>query len=405
MDTSAPRIDLNAATPPIGYHRFHPDVSLNFQCNRWAEWIGPEAIPDVAALAARVNTYPEWIAGFLGLAERERAADRPFAAAYYDRAAEFFMTTDDPRRTAARTRFLQTMRALYGVAPEHIPFESGALPAYDLRPEHQIGSTIVMFGGFDSYIEEFFPMVAAMVDAGRRVVVFEGPGQGGALEEFGLPMIAEWERPVSAVLDHYSLDEVTAIGISLGGCLVIRAAAFEPRITRAVAYDILDDFFDVVTGQMGPAAPVMRALFALRARRIINGSAGLVASRRPVTQWGLKQGMDVTGTATAYDFLQSITKFRTRTISRRVTADVLLLAGAEDHFVPLAALWRQGATLTRARSLTTRLFTADEQASNHCQVGNSGLAVRVIDDWLNLTEGAARSALNVEAVGDSVSQR
>ena len=37
-------------------------------------------------------------------------------------------------------------------------------------------------------------MLATMVDAGHRVVAFEGPGQGGALEEHGLPMIAEWER-------------------------------------------------------------------------------------------------------------------------------------------------------------------------------------------------------------------
>jgi hypothetical protein len=112
--------------------------------------------------------------------------------------------------------------------------------------------------------------------------------------------------------------------------------------------------------------------------------------------------MHVTGTATAYDFLQSITTFRTRTVSGRVTADVLLLAGTQDHFVPLAALWRQGAALTHARSVTTRLFTADEQASNHCQAGNYGLAVRVIDDWLSLSEA---SAVDVEAVGDSVGQR
>jgi hypothetical protein len=38
-----------------------------------------------------------------------------------------------------------------------------------------------------------------------------------------------------------------------------------------------------------------------------------------------------------------------------------------------------------ARSVTTRTFTAAEQASNHCQVGNIGAAVRVIQGWLELT--------------------
>jgi pimeloyl-ACP methyl ester carboxylesterase len=386
MDASAPRLDYAGTIPPFGYRQFHRDVSLNFECNRWAEWIGPEAIGEVAQLAARVNTYPEWIDGFLGLAEQVRAAGRPFAAGIYDRAAEFFMTTDDPRRAAARDRFLHTMRTTYDVAPEYIPFDTGALPAYDLRPQRQIGPTIVMFGGFDSYIEEFLPWMAAMVDGGRRVVAFEGPGQGSALEDYRLPLIAEWERPVAAVLDHYGLDDVTAVGISMGGALVVRAAAFEPRITRAVAYDVLDDMLGTVVGQLGPGRALMlRALLAIRARRIINAVAGQAISRLPVAEWGMRQGMRITGTTTPYDFLQSIAAINTRGVSQRVTADVLLLAGADDHFVPLTVLWRQAAALTHARSLTTRIFTADEQASNHCQAGNYGAAARVIDDWLNQT--------------------
>ncbi|HTZ14065.1 MAG TPA: hypothetical protein VMC78_10665, partial [Mycobacterium sp.] len=244
MDASAPRIDTTGATPPIGYHQFHPDVSVNFQCNRWVQWIGPSAIDEVSEVAARANTYPELIAGFLGLADRARAADRTLAGAYYDRAAEFFMAASDPRRPAARARFLHAMRSIYGVTPDLIPFGSGSMPVYDLRPDRQIGAPIVMFGGFDSYIEEFLPLIAGMVDAGRRVVVFEGPGQGSALEDFGLTLIPEWEQPVSAVLDHYGLDNVAAVGISLGGGLVIRAAAFEPRISQVVAFDILDDFFE-----------------------------------------------------------------------------------------------------------------------------------------------------------------
>ena len=41
----------------------------------------------------------------------------------------------------------------------------------------------------------------------------------------------------------------------------------------------------------------------------------------------------------------------------------------------------QIATLTHVRSLTARLFTRAEQAQNHVQVGNMGLAFRVILDW------------------------
>jgi pimeloyl-ACP methyl ester carboxylesterase len=385
MDTSAPRLDFTGTTPAVGYHHFHDDVSLNFQCNRWVQWIGPSAIAEVTELAARCQTYPEWIDGFLALAVAAREV-RPLASAYYDRAAEFFMRPDDARRPATRTRFLQTMRTLYDVTPDQVPYAGAVLPAFDLRPQDETGSTIVIFGGFDSYIEEFLPMLATMADAGHRVIAFEGPGQGSALEEHGLPMIPEWERPVAAVLDHYGLTDVTAVGESLGGGLVIRAAAFEPRITRVVSMDILDDEFEVMARQIGRGvAPVLRVLLAMRARRIVNVVARRAIARKPVAAWGLQQGMHITGTATAYDFMQSTTRFNTRRISRRVTADVLLLAGTDDHYVPLKQLGRQAANLANARSVTTRTFTAAEQASNHCQVGNIGAAVRVIQAWLELT--------------------
>jgi pimeloyl-ACP methyl ester carboxylesterase len=386
VDASAPRIDCTGATPPIGYRQYHPDVSINFQCNRWVQWIGPSAIDEVAELAARADTYPELIDGFLGLAQRARGADRELAAAYYDRAAEFFMSATDPRRPATRARFLTALRAAYGVTPELIAFGSGFLPAYDLRPERQIGPTIVMFGGFDSYVEEFLPMIAGMVDAGRRVVVFEGPGQGSALEDHGLTMIPEWEQPVAAVLDHYRLDDVAAVGISLGGGLVIRAAAFEPRISHVVAFDVLDDEFEVIAGQIGRGVRIpLRALLNARATRMVNGIAGRAAARKPVSQWGLQQGMHVTGTATPYDFLRATTAMNTRKISHLVRGDVLLLAGADDHYVPLRQLRRQADTLVNARSVTTRIFTAAEQASNHCQLGNIGAVSRLIESWLDVT--------------------
>jgi pimeloyl-ACP methyl ester carboxylesterase len=360
IDTSAPRIDIGRDAAPVGYHRFTDDVSINFQCNRWVQWIGASAMDEVTGLGRRATTYPQWIDGYLRLAEDARGADQPLKAAYHDRAAEFFMPAGDARRTAARARFVDTLQTIYGVTSERVPYGYGSLPAYDLCPQRQKGTPILMFGGFDSYIEEFFPMVAALV---------------------------EWERPVAAVLDHYDLADVTAVGISLGGGLVIRAAAFEPRITRAVAFDILDEFREAVARQIRPglAAP-LRVLLNLQASALINALATRAAALRPVSQWGLQQGMRVTGTATPYDFLRAILGLSTRAISHRVTGDVLLLAGADDHYVPLSQLGRQAANLTGARSVTTRTFTAAEQASNHVQVGNIGLALRVILAWLDQVE-------------------
>jgi hypothetical protein len=74
--------------------------------------------------------------------------------------------------------------------------------------------------------------------------------------------------------------------------------------------------------------------------------------------------------------------YETASISSRLTQDVLLMAGAEDHYIPVHQLPDQIATLALVRSLTARLFTRAEQAQNHCQVGNMGLAFRTIIDWM-----------------------
>jgi dipeptidyl aminopeptidase/acylaminoacyl peptidase len=77
-------------------------------------------------------------------------------------------------------------------------------------------------------------------------------------------------------------------------------------------------------------------------------------------------------------------RYTTADISSRVTQDVLLLAGSEDHYVPVDQFYQQIEALENARSLTARLFTRAESAQNHCQVGNYGLAFREMTAWLNL---------------------
>ena len=48
-------------------------------------------------------------------------------------------------------------------------------------------------------------------------------------------MTAEWHKPVKAVMDYFKLDHVTLAGLSMGGCLVVRAAALEARVENLSA--------------------------------------------------------------------------------------------------------------------------------------------------------------------------
>jgi hypothetical protein len=80
----------------------------------------------------------------------------------------------------------------------------------------------------------------------------------------------------------------------------------------------------------------------------------------------------------------------TASFSHRITQDVLLLAGAEDHIVPSHQLWRQAQSLPSARSVTTRVFTAEEHAQNHCQIGNVGLMLAFVRSWIDFQTTGVR---------------
>lgn len=374
----------NVFDRPPAYRTLHTDVSLNFQLNRWLAWMTPDAVSDVAGVATRVRGYADFTKEFLALGDRLLADGRRLDAALCYRGAEFFLLPGDARKAPARERFLALIRGVYGIDPRQVvavPYEAGSLPT-DRFGEPARG-TIVVFGGFDSYIEEFFPVMLAIARAGYQVIGFEGPGQGGALEDHGLVLTPEWHRPVGAVLDHFSLDRVTLIGISLGGCLAIRAAAFEPRVARVIADDVLTDFLACNLRQAPAAARlVIRGLRALHAGPLVDAVVRRRMRNDLLTAWAVAQGQHVLGVGTPHEYFSSIARFITADVSPKVHADVLLLAGTEDHYVPSWQLTDQVRTLTNARSVTARVFTRDEQAQNHCQVGNIGLSVQVMLDWM-----------------------
>ena len=68
--------------------------------------------------------------------------------------------------------------------------------------------------------------------------------------------------------------------------------------------------------------------------------------------------------------------------------DVLILTGKDDHFVPFKMHNMQVQALTNAKSVTARVFTEEDQAQNHCQIGNIGLALDVMLNWIDSVSSA-----------------
>ena len=366
----------------MGYHDLHKVKIIDFQLNRWYSF-GYARLEDMAETAQWIDKTDDWKDELVRQAEKALAEGRMMNAAFYYRAAEFFTLPQDPDKLALYDRFIDLFyhRVFAGDQLERlaVPYESTFLPALRVPPgKTGPAGTIVIHGGFDSFIEEFYSLAVFFSNRGYEVILFEGPGQGAALKKSGLPLTHEWERPARAVLDYFKLADVTWLGISMGGWLCFRAAALEPRIKRVIASSIAFDYLQIPPA---PVAAFARALFLWPG--LMNYLAGIKMKLLDQEKWGIYNLMYITQKDNPLEASKVMLKFNEHSQQPKlVTQDVLILTGAEDHFIPIKMHHKQVAALKNAKSVTERIFTREEQAQNHCQIGNIGLALDVIAQWL-----------------------
>jgi pimeloyl-ACP methyl ester carboxylesterase len=382
-DVADSRVELVGL--PVGFERFHRRRFLNYQFNR-AHALGWADRHELRDAAGRTRSPQDCVAVFEDLSAQAAADGRLRHAVGYLRLAEFFT----PPRSAAKLERYRRFSALFdaassgsGLIRHSIPYAGASLPAYWLPAGGQRPSAgaVLIHGGFDSLIEEFYPIWQRVALAGFDVVAFEGPGQGGARALSGLTFDQAWERPVGAVLDYFGLASAGLVGISMGGYWALRAAGREPRIDRVVAWPPVFDWLHRLPAVMrGPVRTMLRRRRLMRwsvrararlvptLRQIVDHILYLVDGDDPieVVDWFLNMNADHLGSA-------------------QVTQDVLLMCGEHDSFQPPSLTRAQARALTAARSVTVRMFTKAENADQHCQIGNVGLACRVLTTWLGRT--------------------
>jgi pimeloyl-ACP methyl ester carboxylesterase len=365
---------------PVGFERFHHQAFLNYQFNR-AYGLGLADLNDLYDAGMRVRSATDCIRVFETLSRRVAADGRARQAVGYLRLAEFFT----PPRSPAKLERYRRFRALFdraflhdGLTRHQVPYAGAALPAYSLPAGHSSRGTVLVHGGFDSLIEEFYAIWQRVAAAGFDVIAFEGPGQGGARALGGLTFDHDWEKPVKAVLDYFRIESAALVGISMGGYWAVRAASRECRIDKVVAWPPVYDWLYRVPTPLRAATRMMlrhrrfmrwsvrtRARMVPTLEQVVDHALYLVDSEDPVAvvDWFLGMNSDHVG-------------------SERVTQDVLLLSGEHDSFQPPILARRQAAALTAASSVTMRMFTKAECADQHCQIGNVDLACGVLTAWL-----------------------
>jgi pimeloyl-ACP methyl ester carboxylesterase len=293
-------------------------------------------------------------------------------------------------RTSARA--IETFRSAAEIQTRwtrvSIPYQGVHLTGYYLNVSgDEPGRTLLAHGGFDSTVEEMYFVVG---EAARRYgwncLVFEGPGQGAALRDHGLPMRPDWEAVVTPVVDvalglrGVDPDRIALLGMSLGGYLAPRAVAFEPRIAACIAYDGMFRFgaglSSVLAGSPAQASDPAQQVAALD-RLIAERSSAPTLQR-----WALSSALWVLGVSDAAELLREVGRYDLTDVAGRITCPTLVCAGEEDLFGK-----EQPAVLYDALTCPKTFieFTAAEGAGEHCQEGALTLFHQRMFDWLDET--------------------
>ena len=374
-----------------GVYQLNPERNFDYQLNRVINWDGGR-LEDIQPIANRIKTSADWKRELIALGDTAMQENRIQNAIAYYRMSEFFMYDGDPDKKAYYEKATDLFYQYYAdyfegenprIEKVSVPYEHITLPVMHVVPQGRCKGTILLHGGNDSYFEEFLFTVLYLQEQGFEVYMFEGPGQGGVMRMQGMHFTHEWEKPVKAILDYFHLEDVTIIGISLGGYLAPRAAAFDRRISKVVAWSVFSCFQDVIVGMQ---KPVIQKLFyflmKLHARPLINFVFNMKAKKEPVIDWGLKHGCYAYEAKDAYGYTQKLKLYDLEPVADQITQDILIIGASQDHFIDYRLIGREINMLTNVRSLTFRLFTDKEEAQNHCNVGNGKIVLDTICAWI-----------------------
>jgi pimeloyl-ACP methyl ester carboxylesterase len=339
--------------------------------------------------ARRVHTLAD---DALKLGKRVSAREAYLRASNYYRTAEFFLhgKPHDPRILVtwgnSRATFRQAIKLMDTPVEEVlIPYEGTFLPGYFYQPNvsHQPRPTLIVHGGYDSTGEElYFMIAAAAIQRGYACLTFEGPGQGALIREQHVPFRPDWEQVVTPVVDALLMRpevdpaRIALMGISLGGYLAPRAAAFEHRLAALIADDGLYSY------QFSEKARTVTRIADLFGRAIGQYVLKKVMQRNTGIRWAIENGMFTFQVSSIWDLVEATESWSLSAVANKITCPTLVCEAEKDHFFAGQPKMLYEA-LTCPKTLLR--FTGEDGAEEHCQLGALLLFNHQILSWLDTT--------------------
>jgi hypothetical protein len=286
--------------------------------------------------------------------------------------------------------------------PVRIPYGNTRLPGYLLRPDDRPvrRPTVILNNGQDAQHIALFPMAVDALERGYNALLFYGPGQGEMLFERQVPFRYDWENVITPVVDYLrsrpdvDSGRIVLSGSSLGGELVIRAAAFEHRLAAVVADP---GFLSLWLTRQTNFPPIASALAGGASKEEVNAiwqndvipALGTVGSYE-VAKTSEGYGQQFLQSARAgrvftdmYDFAATVMKFTVADVASQVTAPALVTQYDQDTLVIPQP--QQGPVVYGLLRGPKQFhnFTVAEGAQFHCGPMAPQAHNQVIYDWLD----------------------
>jgi hypothetical protein len=393
--------------------------SAGYGCAEFGELV--TAVDHINAVGASYQSYYET---FLALANRTGTlADKELAAGhkasarsaylrastYYDMCLYFILGTSAHAQEAGAyaevQRCWQQARQLFDSPFEQvrIPYGSSWLPGYLLKPDDRPvrRPTIILNNGEDAQnITLYCYGGADAIERGWNALIFEGPGQGSMLFERQVPFRYDWENVITPVVDYLRSrpdvdpDRIALNGSSLGGELVIRAAAFEHRLAAVVSDPgILSVWLSWQTGEKAIADLFTKGLTKEQVNTIWQKE--IVPQLNAVDRYNISKRAEGYGRqfllaaragqvfSDLYDFGTTVMKFTCADVAERVRVPTLVTSYQGDQLV-IPASGQGPEVYQRLRTDKTYYeFTAAQGAQDHCAPMAPQTRNQVVFDWLD----------------------
>ncbi|WP_343672401.1 alpha/beta fold hydrolase [Chitinophaga sp.] len=296
------------------------------------------------------------------------------ASTYWRAALMYFSDAGDPRMrnyAYASSKCYERYLALSGYPGQYveIPYENSFLPGHFYRSPvaKGIAPLLIITPGRDTWAEDTRWVYDGALRRGIHCLIYDGPGQGFALRLNNLAFRPDWEKVVTPVIDFALTLEgidpsgIALMGLSFGGFLVPRAAAFDKRIKICIADP----------GNISWGEGIINALKKFSTLPSISLPAEV---RNLVKDYAWKHNVP----NTIEDVINALQAYNNTSVLDKITCNMLVLDGTEE-------MLRDGAKkFYDALNCPKHYMIFDEAttAQSHCQIGGYATATEYIFDWL-----------------------